>query len=243
MPLQGTTETVPGRCFAVLPAAGIGARMGVEIPKQYLEIQGRSLLEYSVEALLACDAVSALALVLHPQDAHASTLPLLRDTRVLSAVGGAERSDSVLAGLNALSTVAEEDDWVLVHDAARPCLRAKDVQRLVDVVIGNGEGGILAQRVVDTVKQATPDGLVQATLDRSRLWRAQTPQMFRLGELRGALELARRDDAPVTDEASAMELAGHPVQLVEGPASNLKVTLPEDLALAAWYLAQQEEQD
>ena len=234
---------MPARCFAVLPAAGIGARMGAEIPKQYLEIAGRSLLEYSLEALLSCDAVSALALVLHPQDAHASALPLLRDPRVLSAVGGAERADSVLAGLNALSAVAEDDDWVLVHDAARPCLRAPDVQRLVDVVIGNGEGGILAQRVVDTVKQATDDGLVQATLDRSRLWRAQTPQMFRLGELRDALEAAQAEDLQVTDEASAMELAGHPVQLVEGPASNLKVTVPEDLALAAWYLELEGEQD
>ena len=234
---------MPGRCFAVLPAAGIGTRMGAEIPKQYLEIEGRSLLEYSLAALLACDAVTAVALVLHPQDAHASALPLLRDPRVLSAVGGAERSDSVLAGLNALSAEAEDDDWVLVHDAARPCLQPQDVQRLVDVVTGNGEGGILARRVVDTVKQATADGLVQATLDRSRLWRAQTPQMFRLGELREALTAAQGEDLPVTDEASAMELAGHPVQLVEGPASNLKVTLPEDLALAAWYLTHQGGQD
>ena len=234
---------MPGRCFAVLPAAGIGTRMGAEIPKQYLEIEGRSLLEYSLAALLACDAVTAVALVLHPQDAHASALPLLRDPRVLSAVGGAERSDSVLAGLNALSAEAEDDDWVLVHDAARPCLQPQDVQRLVDVVTGNGEGGILARRVVDTVKQATADGLVQATLDRSRLWRAQTPQMFRLGELREALTAALGEDLPVTDEASAMEFAGHPVQLVEGPASNLKVTLPEDLGLAAWYLTHQGGQD
>lgn len=233
---------MPGRCYAVLPAAGVGARMGSEIPKQYLAIEGRSLLEYSLAALLDCDAVVSVVLVLHPQDAHAAALPLLRDPRVLSAVGGSARSDSVLAGLNALSAVAEDEDWVLVHDAARPCLQAADVQRLVDVVTGNGEGGILAQRIVDTVKQATGDGLVQATLDRSRLWRAQTPQMFRLGELRAALAAAQAEDLPVTDEASAMELAGHPVQLVEGPASNLKVTVPEDLALAAWYLTQRGEQ-
>jgi len=231
------------RCFAVLPAAGIGQRMGADVPKQYLEIHGRSLLEYSLGALLDCDAVACVALVLHPQDAHASALPLLRDPRVISAVGGAERSDSVLAGLNALSVEADDDDWVLVHDAARPCLQADDVQRLVDVVTGNGEGGILAQPIVDTVKQATADGLVKATLDRSRLWRAQTPQMFRLGELREALTAAQAEELPVTDEASAMELAGHPVQLIEGPASNLKVTVPEDLALAAWYLALEGEQE
>jgi 2-C-methyl-D-erythritol 4-phosphate cytidylyltransferase len=127
---------------------------------------------------------------------------------------------------------------VLVHDAARPRLPADDLERLIDRVTTSGVGGLLATAIVDTVKQATEAGLVARTLDRTLLWRAQTPQMFRLGELHAALDSARGQGLVITDEASAMELAGHPVQLVPGSARNLKVTLPEDLQLAAWYLGE-----
>lgn len=221
---------------AVIPAAGIGSRMGTETPKQYLEVQGKTLLEHSVTTLLATPGIVSLTLALHPHDRFASTLAALTDPRVKTVPGGDERADSVLAALRAVP--GAEGDWVLVHDAARPGLQVADVQRLINAVMANGEGGILAEPVVDTVKQADDEGRVAATLDRSRLWRAQTPQMFRLGALISAISDASHKGSLVTDEASAMEAAGHPVQLVPGSSGNLKVTVPEDLALVAWYMEQ-----
>jgi len=226
-------------CWAVLPAAGIGSRMGGELPKQYLEVAGATLLEHSLRALLACQHITAVVVALHPEDTRAGDLRALDDRRVQQVVGGEQRSDSVLAGLEALTSRAAPDDWVLIHDAARPCLQVEDCSRLITRVIDSGTGGILAEPVVDTVKMAGPDGLVARTLDRSGLWRAQTPQMFRLGELRRALTAARQCGQAVTDEASAMEMAGYPVQLVAGSPHNLKVTVPGDLPLAAWYLQAQ----
>jgi len=213
--------------------------MGGDLPKQYIELAGATIFEHSLHALLACRQLSAVVVVLHPGDSRAANLPILDDVRVQSAVGGAQRSDSVLAGLDALAQRAAADDWVLVHDAARPCLQREDSLRLIAQVTDRGIGGILAEPIVDTVKQAGEDGLVAATLDRNTLWRAQTPQMFRLGELREALEHAAGRGLAVTDEASAMEMAGYPVQLIRGSSRNLKVTVPADLQLAAWYLRAQ----
>ena len=223
-------------CWAVLPAAGIGARMGVELPKQYLEVAGATLLEHSLRALLASDRVSGVVVVLHSQDERAANIDLLRDARVTCTVGGARRSDSVLAGLSALGGRADTSDWVLVHDAARPCLQRLDLERLINTVWDTGEGGILAEAIVDTVKLADADGRIRRTLDRDLLWRAQTPQMFRLAALQQALEQALQQGLAITDEASALELAGQSVQLVPGSSRNLKITVPADLALAAWYL-------
>lgn len=225
-------------CHAVLPAAGIGTRMGGEIPKQYLVLGEHSLLELSLQALLACPRIDTVVVALHPEDGRARDVQLLSDARVRTVSGGAQRCDSVLAGLQALAGAASGNDWVLVHDAARPCLRRVDIDRLIDAVLSSEVGGILAEPIVDTVKQADDGGRVLQTLDRRTLWRAQTPQMFRLGELRDALLQARERGFPVTDEASAMELAGLPVQLVPGSSSNLKVTRPQDLPLAQWYLQQ-----
>ena len=171
------------RCWGVIPAAGIGARMGAQQPKQYLEIAGTTLLEYSLGVMLACDWIEQVVVALHPEDQIAPTMACFKDRRVRTVVGGAERMDSVLAGLAAIAEQGASEDWVLVHDAARPCLVSAEVLRLRDSVLTSGQGGILAEPVLDTVKQAGPDGLVEETLDRSRLWRAQTPQMFRLGEL------------------------------------------------------------
>lgn len=227
------------RCWAVLPAAGIGSRMGGALPKQYIEVAGATIFEHSLRALLACQQISAVVVALHPQDTRAAGLAIVNDTRVQTVVGGARRSDSVQAGLEALALQAAPGDWVLVHDAARPCLQLDDCARLITQVTGSGTGGILAQPVVDTVKRAGEDGLVASTLDRNGLWRAQTPQMFRLGELRKALDRAARQGLAVTDEASAMEMAGYPVQLVAASSGNLKVTVPADLQLAAWYLQAQ----
>lgn len=227
-------------CHAVLPAAGIGARMGGKIPKQYLEIHGVTLLEHSLRSLLACQQIATVAVPLHPEDGQADRIELLHNARVRRICGGALRADSVLAGLEALSLEANDDDWVLVHDAARPCVELADIEALIGTVIAADCGGILAQPVVDTIKRAGATGRIAATVDRSTLWRAQTPQMFRLGQLREALQQGLREGLDITDEASAMELAGHEVQLIPGSPSNLKVTVPQDLALAAWYLSQTE---
>lgn len=225
-------------CWGVIPAAGSGSRMAAERPKQYLEIAGRPLLEYSLRALLSHRAISGVTVALQPDDAFAHQVSLLADPRVDQVAGAAERSGSVLAALEGLATRAAERDWVLVHDAARPCLGAEELDRLVTSVLDSGCGGLLAEPVVDTIKRADAEDRVAATVDRSDLWRAQTPQMFRLGELRAALAAALAAGVAVTDEASAMEWAGHPVQLVRGSPANLKVTVADDLALAAWYLAE-----
>jgi 2-C-methyl-D-erythritol 4-phosphate cytidylyltransferase len=210
--------------------------MGGELPKQYLEVAGATLMEHSLHALLGCERLDGVVVVLHQKDTHAARLSVFQDPRVHTVTGAEQRSGSVLAGLQALMVRAAPQDWVLVHDAARPCLQTADIVRLIEAVTTRDTGGILAEPIVDTVKQASADALVVRTLDRATLWRAQTPQMFRLGELHRALAQAHDRGLAVTDEATAMELAGHPVQLVAGAVGNLKVTVPADLPLAAWYL-------
>ncbi|MFT4517747.1 MAG: 2-C-methyl-D-erythritol 4-phosphate cytidylyltransferase [Halioglobus sp.] len=224
------------QCWAVIPAAGTGSRMGGDLPKQYLEVAGATLLEHSLQALLGTDAIQSVVVALHSHDDRAATLPVFENARVQTTIGAEQRSGSVLAGLKILLEIAAPDDWVLVHDAARPCLQREDLTRLINTVTASGTGGILAERIVDTVKQSCAESMVTATLDRSQLWRAQTPQMFRLEELHTALSQALAEDRDVTDEASAMEMAGRDVQLVAGARSNLKVTVVDDLPLAAWYL-------
>ena len=223
-------------CWGVIPAAGVGTRMAVSLPKQHLEVSGKSLLQHSLDALLAIAAVESVVVALSADDPRASALRAV--PRVRLAVGGARRADSVLAALRSLQEIAQQDDWVLVHDAARPCLSPADGERLVATVLASGTGALLAEPVVDTLKRVAADGRVLGTVDRSELWRAQTPQMFRLGELTDALERALRAGAAITDEASAMEWAGHPVAVVPGSSRNLKVTVPEDLALAEFYLGE-----
>jgi 2-C-methyl-D-erythritol 4-phosphate cytidylyltransferase len=225
------------RCWAVVPAAGSGSRMDSGLPKQYLEVGGACILEHSVQALLACERIHGVVVALHPEDNRARQLPVFTDKRVQRVTGGEQRSDSVLAALTALLAQGELEDWVLVHDAARPCLQLAELRRLIDRVTATDTGGILAEPMMDTVKQSGANDRVLRTLDRSRLWRAQTPQMFRLGPLYAAIEGSSKHGLEITDESSAMELAGHSVQLVMGSPGNLKVTLPADLELAAWYLS------
>ena len=224
------------RCWAVLPAAGTGGRMGGDLPKQYLQVAGATLLEHSLRVLLDCAQISGVVVALHADDTRAAKLSIFQHPRVQMVVGAEQRSGSVLSALQQLSVVADPRDWVLVHDAARPCLQGADIQRLINTVTASSTGGILAEAIMDTVKLASQDALVLRTLDRTTLWRAQTPQMFRLDELLAALTQAQQQGVTVTDEAGAMELAGYPVQLVAATAGNLKVTVPADLALAAWYL-------
>jgi len=217
------------RYFAVIPAAGTGRRLGAAQPKQYLAVGGRPMLRWSVDALLGAPWIERIVVVVAPDDQRAAAmLDGLARVEVLAA-GGATRRDSVLAGLRALaSSGAGPRDWVLVHDAARPGLLPAHLGRLRAELATSPVGGLLAVPVSDTVKQAGEDRhSVVATLERDRLWLAQTPQMFRLGLLVDAIDA----HPSVTDEAAAIERAGHVPRLVEGGRANFKVTTAEDLAL------------
>lgn len=238
MTLATPQTSSPADCvWAVIPAAGIGARMGAATAKQYLQIDGRTLIEHACGALLANPRVVGLVIALHPQDSVMAQLPLAGDARVHLVTGGAERADSVLAGLDYLATRVAPADWVLVHDAARPCVETAVVDELLEQLSQHAVGGILARPVTDTVKQADANRDIDKTLPREQLWLAQTPQMFRYGVLTQALRQAQADGVAVTDESMALERIGHKARLVTGMASNIKVTYPQDLALAAWYLA------
>jgi len=225
------------RFFAVIPAAGTGTRLGAAIPKQYLEIDGRTILEWSVSALLAADWIEQVVVVVARGDQRASAvlraLPGDRQARLqIVPRGGQTRRDTVLAGLDVLNAVAD-DDWALVHDAARPGLSLDRLNTLRAELSGDPVGGLLALPVADTVKRSGPDERVRATVPREGLWLAQTPQMFRYRLLREAL----RASTQVTDEAAAIEAAGFAPRLIVGERSNFKITTREDLMAMAGALA------
>ena len=226
--------------WAVVPAAGRGARFGAEIPKQYLPLAGRTVLEHSLRAVLDHDDVDGVMVVIAPGDPHWPGWRDIGGKPVLTCRGGAERADSVLAGLHALPGTVSEEQWVLVHDAARPCLRRQDLARLLAVGQADPVGALLAAPVRDTLKRADPVGKSQATEPREWLWRALTPQLFRRGGLVRALEAAQRAGVRGTDEAMAMERLGLRPCLVAGSEDNLKITTPADLALAEFLLARGE---
>ncbi|WP_022948780.1 2-C-methyl-D-erythritol 4-phosphate cytidylyltransferase [Methylohalobius crimeensis] len=223
------------RFWAVVPAAGVGKRMRVGVPKQYLSLAGRSVLEHTLASLLAVARLDRIMVALAPTDPYWPELAVASDSRIATTAGGKERADSVLAGLRALAEVAHDEDWVLVHDAARPCLKPEDAERLIESLCDDPVGGILALPSVDTLKEVA-DGRIGATLDRSRVWRALTPQMFRYRVLRDALEKALAAEEAVTDESAAVEWAGLRPRIVEGSPDNIKITRPEDLPLAEFYL-------
>ena len=223
------------RIWAVVPAAGRGARMGSEVPKQYLELAGRTILEHTLSRLLEEPRIAAVVVALASGDAQGEAIAAACGPRVRTTQGGAERCHSVLNGITSLGAL--DADWVLVHDAARPCLRSADLARLIDeLVAGSACGGILGVPVKDTLKRCNAEGEIDTTVDRSSLWHALTPQMFRAGVLRNALEVALAAGRIVTDEAQAIELRGLVPRMVEGHADNLKITRPEDLPLAEHYL-------
>lgn len=228
------------RYWAVLPAAGGGTRMGMAKPKQYLPLKGRALIEWSLLALLDCGWVDGVVVVLAKSDQEFATLPIAGHPKLVMTTGGAARADSVLAGLRAVAarSTAFADVHVLVHDAARPCLEVSSIEQLLDEA-DDKHGGLLALPCTDTLKRGKQNKVVE-TVDRAFYWRAQTPQMFRLDLLTQALEECRARDVAVTDEASAMERAGFHPRLVRGRESNIKVTFPEDLPLAEFWLSQKE---
>ena len=223
--------------WAIVPAAGAGKRMGADIPKQYLTLGDRTVLEHTLDTLLSCQRLAGVILVLSPADQRWAEIAQRYTQQALETVsGGAERSHSVLNGLDHLATQATDDDWVLVHDAARPCVRAEDIERLMSTLEGGSEGGLLGVPVADTMKRVDNDLSISGTVDREDLWHAYTPQMFRLGALRTALQQAIGSGQTVTDEANAMELAGYRPRMVQGSRDNIKITVPSDLPLAAFYL-------
>lgn len=223
--------TVP-RFFALIPAAGIGARSGASMPKQYLPLAGKPMLRHVLETFAASPDIGHTFVVVSADDGTIDALAADLAGCSILRNGGATRHASVLNGLLAMRAEVRDADWVLVHDAARPGLNATLITRLIDSLRDDAVGGLLALPLVDTLKRASNDGRVLETVPRAAMWAAQTPQMFRYGVLRRALEQA----VDVTDEASAIEALGLQPKLVEGSPCNLKVTLPHDIALAELYL-------
>jgi len=236
----------PAGLWAVVPAAGIGTRMQASVPKQYLPLQGRSVIECSLQRLASLAAVQGIVVALSAEDNWWPDLHIELDVPVLTVSGGDQRSDSVLNALALLTTTIAATDWVMVHDAARPCVQRADLEKLYQQVTQAEQGGLLAVPAGDTMKRAVDEQTgsehiqVAETVDRQNLWHAQTPQMFRLGELHRALSQALADGQQVTDEASAMEYSDYQPLLVEGHHDNIKITHPDDLALAEYYLGKQE---
>jgi 2-C-methyl-D-erythritol 4-phosphate cytidylyltransferase len=223
--------------WAVVPAAGVGKRMNADRPKQYLELVGKTVIEHTLHRLLSADVFAAVAVAISVEDPYWSELEVSVHEKVITAAGGKERADSVLSALKSIRDLASDNDWVLVHDAARPCITATDIHFLIESLIDDAVGGILALSSHDTLKNVL-SGSILGTLDRSHIWRALTPQMFRYGSLKHALEIAEGNPA-ITDEASALELQGLQPKIVEGRPDNIKITRPEDLALAQFYMEHQ----
>ncbi|KIU47497.1 MULTISPECIES: 2-C-methyl-D-erythritol 4-phosphate cytidylyltransferase [Pseudomonas] len=216
--------------WAVIPAAGVGARMAADRPKQYLQLGGRTILEHSLDCFLDHPCLKGVVVSIAADDPYWPGLACASDTRIQRAAGGRERADSVLNALLLLHAQgAADNDWVLVHDAARPNLARDDLDRLLGELANDPVGGLLAVPARDTLKRADANGRVSATIDRSTVWQAYTPQMFRLGALHRALADSLVADVAITDEASAIEWSGQAPRLVEGRNDNIKVTRPEDL--------------
>lgn len=224
--------------WTVIPAAGVGKRMKADRPKQYLELHGRTVLEHTLSRFLDHPKISGVVVAITDADPYWQELAISHP-KLQVAPGGEERCHSVLNALNLLQGEAASDDWVLVHDAARPCLRREDLDHLIEVLSMHPVGGLLGLPVADTMKRTAIDDTVIETVSREHLWRALTPQMFRFADLHAALDTALKNNQLVTDEASAMELAGKAPKMVEGHGDNIKITRPQDLRLAELYLAEQ----
>ncbi len=217
---------------AILPAAGMGSRMQMDCPKQYLTIGARTIIEHAIFSLLQHHQIQRVIVAINPHDERFFSLPVAKDKRVSTVIGGKTRADSVMAGL----AHADDASWVLVHDAARPCLHLDDLNRLLAIIDNSNVGGLLAAPVRDTIKHVSSGDAVSHTVERENLWHALTPQLFPLDLLKSCLSYALSRGANITDEASALEYCHHHPVLVSGRADNIKVTHPEDLALAEFYL-------
>ena len=225
--------------WLIVPAAGKGQRFGSHIPKQYLPLLGHTVMECTLNRLSLVPQIRQIIVPIHAQDNTAHSLNFSHREKMIFCEGGAERADSVLAGLETIAARANANDWVLVHDVARPCVRLSDIQNLIHQLQDDAVGGILAHPVRDTIKQADDKNHIIATVPRQQLWQAFTPQMFRFSILYQALKQAKQQQLVVTDEASAVELLGYQPKLIIGSHDNLKITYPADLLLAEYLLGQQ----
>ncbi|GGY69304.1 2-C-methyl-D-erythritol 4-phosphate cytidylyltransferase [Cellvibrio zantedeschiae] len=230
----------PPRYWFVIPAAGIGARMGAGKPKQYLMLGDKTILEHTLLRILALPGLAGIVVPLSSEDSYWTSLTILQHPLVHTIHGGTTRADSVLSGLDYLADKSHALDWVLVHDAARPCVTVENIQTLCNELSDSDIGGILAVPVSDTLKQVVNKKEIQTTVDRSALWQAQTPQMFRYKLLRDCLTQTIANNETITDESSAIELCGYKPLVVEGRADNIKITRPDDLLLAEFILQQQQ---
>ena len=254
------------KLWVVVPAAGLGQRFAQHpaqrlnndahqpsagadpakpdlpkprLPKQYQLLNSKALIAHTLERLLSVEP-ERVVVAIHPQDSHWHTLAISNDPRVIAVEGGAERADSVLRALLALADLAQPDDRVLVHDVARPCITPEDIKQLIRLAGDHPAGGILGAALADTVKRVDDKGLIVSTEDRGSLWAAMTPQLCGYALLVSALEQARDQGLTITDEASALEAAGHRPRVVSGRRDNIKVTYREDMVLAEAILAYQD---
>lgn len=219
--------------IAVVPAAGTGSRMQADKPKQYLKIQGKTILEHTLNVLISHPAICQIIVAVTKSDPYLADIEILNHPKIHLVEGGETRAKSVLNGLQHIES--KENTWVMVHDAARPCLCSQDIDKLIQVTDNNG--AILAIPAVDTIKRANSSLQIQHTEDRAQLWLAQTPQFFPATLLTKSLQQALEKKLTITDEASAMELMGFHPQLIPARSDNIKITRPEDLALAEFYLS------
>ena len=233
-----TTIIDKPKYWAIIPAAGIGQRMQSKISKQYIKINNQTIIERTVSLFSTHPLIEKVIVVLHAEDTQWSTLAIQSPEKVVTTVGGEERVDSVMQGLRYLQTIAATNDWVLVHDAVRPCLAPSLLDFFIKTVADHRIGGLLAVPITDTIKKVDADHAVRATISREGLWTAQTPQMFRYGFLFDAVQDALKLEIPITDESCAVELAGEHPLVVQGDWRNIKVTTPEDLDRAKYILSQ-----
>lgn len=218
----------------VIPAAGVGKRMQSQIPKQYLKIANKTVLEHTIDKFLAIGQIDKIVVCVSEQDPYWPVLSKQYGQKIVTVIGGSERADSVLAGLNSLN--ATQYPWSLVHDAARPCVPNADILHLIKQCLSSGIGGLLASPVRDTMKRSNEFNQVQKTEERAFLWHALTPQMYPTEQLKQALTDALAANVKITDESSAIEWKGWASQLIEADESNIKITRPSDLQLAAFFL-------
>ena len=228
-----------GRRWVIVPAAGVGRRMGASVPKQYLELDGRLVIEHTIERVLLHPGVDGVYVALSEEDRYWDDTEFAGHPDLVRVSGGTERCFSVLNALKAMVGRVQPDDWVLVHDAARPCLRREDLTHLIGMLESHSAGGLLGVPVRDTMKRTIETDEISETVDRNHLWHAFTPQMFRFQRLFKALQGATAAGHLVTDEASAIEWSGERPLMVEGHPDNIKITRPEDLPLAEFYLQRQ----
>ena len=224
-------------CWIIIPAAGMGSRMNSSCPKQYLLLNGRPLIEHSLERFLALAWVKSIVVAIHKDDQHWGKLSLSSNPKIQMVIGGDERVDTVSKAIDSIIDQLHDDDMLMVHDAARPCITDKDLELLYEATKHSKTGAVLADRLSDTIKRDNGNQSILNTVSREGLWRALTPQAFPKDMLINALETVNNKNvAGITDEASAVEYMGFSPRLVQGSSDNIKVTNPGDLALASLIL-------